>query len=193
MSAEKAPASPDEGAGQPADVALEGQGSAGPVPPVSLGHIGKVLALLPGAMIIIMMIVTTVDVVGRYFFNKPLFGAFEVTEILMGLTIFAGMPFATAAREQITVNFLESVLSVRARRIQAGFADLVCAAVSAVMAWRIYQRGAVLIDSHEVTLQLGINRGLIASAMAVLMAIAAIVFVAAAVVAFRSAASPGKR
>ena len=43
-------------------------------------------------MIFVMMVVTTIDVIGRDVFNLPLFGAFEMTEILMGLVIFAGMP-----------------------------------------------------------------------------------------------------
>jgi len=68
------------------------------VPPASLGRAGRILGIIAGAMIMGMMVVTTVDVIGRDVFNRPLLGAFEVTEILMGLVIFAGMPLATAAR-----------------------------------------------------------------------------------------------
>src|SRR5688572_18642940 len=109
---------------------IEGQLQAGgPVPPVALGRPGRLLSVTAGAMICVMMLVTTIDVAGRYFLNRPLFGAFEVTEILMGLVIFAGMPLATARREHIAVNFFESRLGARGRCMQAALFDLVCAAV----------------------------------------------------------------
>jgi TRAP-type C4-dicarboxylate transport system permease small subunit len=138
-------------------------------------------------MIFVMMVVTTIDVIGRDFFNLPLFGAFEMTEILMGLVIFAGMPLTTAAREHITVNFLESVVSPRVRCFQAALGDVLCAAVAGVMAWRIYARGLDLIAAHETTMMLGVGRGYIAIAMGLLMAVAALVFVWNALRAIRTA------
>ena len=150
-----------------------------------LGLPGRVLSVIAGGMILLMMVVTTVDVCGRYFFNRPLFGAFETIETLMGLVIFAGMPLATAAREHIVVNFLEALLGPRGKAVQAGLFDLACAAVAGVMAWRIFLRGAALINAREVTLQLAIPRGYIAYAMSALLALTSVVFVWAAAVAFR--------
>ena len=83
----------------------------------------------------------------------------------------------TAAREHITVNFLESVVSPRVRCIQVAFGDVLCAGVAAVMAWRVYARGLDLIAAHETTMLLGVGRGYIAITMGVLMAVAAAVFV----------------
>lgn len=148
-----------------------------PVPPTDLGRTGRIVSTIAGAMIFFMMVVTTADVIGRDFLNVPLFGAFEMTEILMGLVIFAGMPLTTAAREHITVNFLESSLSYRTRCVQAALGDVLCAGVAAVMAWRICARGLGLIEAHETTMMLGVGRGYIAIAMGVLMAAAALVFV----------------
>jgi TRAP-type C4-dicarboxylate transport system permease small subunit len=147
-----------------------------PVPSTDLGRPGRALSTLAGTMIFIMMVVTTVDVIGRDVFNLPLFGAFEMTEILMGLVIFAGMPLTTAVREHITVNFLESVVSWRVRCIQAALGDVLCAAVAAVMAWRIHLRGLDLIAAHETTMMLGVGRGYIAIVMGILLAAAALVF-----------------
>lgn len=158
-----------------------------PVPSTDLGWPGRALSTLAGTMIFIMMVVTTVDVIGRDVFNLPLFGAFEMTEILMGLVIFAGMPITTAAREHITVNFLESVVSRRVRCVQAALGDVLCGAVAAVMAWRIYIRGLGLIEAHETTMMLGVSRGYIAIAMAVLLAAAALVFLFNAMCSVRAA------
>lgn len=171
-----------------ADLPVEGIGGADDiVPPVPLGRPGRVLASLAGSMILMMMAVTTMDVVGRYFFGRPLFGAYEITEILMGLVIFAGMPLTTAAREHITVNFLEKTLSRRQRCLQAALGDLICAMVAAVMAWRVFARGTGLIEAHEVTLELGVGRGWIALAMACFLGLTAAAFVYAGIGAIRAA------
>jgi TRAP-type C4-dicarboxylate transport system permease small subunit len=158
-----------------------------PVPNTDLGGPGRALSTLAGLMIFVMMVVTSIDVIGRDVFNLPLFGAFEMTEILMGLVIFAGMPLTTAAREHITVNFLESVVSPRVRCIQAAFGDVLSAAVAAVMAWRIYGRGLDLIQAHETTMMLGVGRGYIAIAMGALLAVAAFVFLFNARLSIRAA------
>jgi TRAP-type C4-dicarboxylate transport system permease small subunit len=161
-----------------------------PVPPVELGRPGRVLSTAAGAMILVMMVVTTVDVIGRDIFNMPLFGAFEITEILMGLVIFAGMPGTTAAREHITVNLIENFVSTRVRFVQTGLGDALCAVVAGVMTWRIFWRGLALIEAHETTMMLGVGRGYVAIAMAVLLAVTTLVFAYCAVAAFRAAARP---
>jgi TRAP-type transport system small permease protein len=157
------------------------------VPPVPLGVAGRALEYVGGAMILAMMVVTTIDVVGRYFFAKPLWGGFETTEILMGLVVFAGMPMATARREHISIDLFDAMLSFRLRCWQAAIGDLVCAAIAGVLAWRVWMRGQALVNVGETTMQLGIPRGYVALGMSALMGVAAIVFVAAALVAARAA------
>ncbi len=162
------------------------------VPAVPLGRFGLVLETIGAGMILAMMLVTSIDVVGRYFLAKPLWGGFEMTEILMGLVVFAGMPIATARREHITIDLFEAYLGLRVRSWQACLGDLVCALIAAAIAWRMWVRGQALLDVGETTMQLGVPRGLVACIMAALMAVAAGVFVAAALVALR-AAQPGAR
>ena len=54
---------------------------------------------------------TTADVIGRYIFNWPLRGAFEITELLLLTLIFAGLPLASRADEHVTLDFIDMVLS----------------------------------------------------------------------------------
>jgi len=157
------------------------------VPPVALGRAGRILEAIGGAMILAMMTVTALDVAGRYFLNRPIGGAFEITEVLMGLVIFAGMPLATARREHIAIDLFDTALSRRTRCWQAAIGDLDCAGISAALAWRIWTRGQSLIAVGETTMQLGLPRGAVALAMSVLMGAAALVFVVASLVALRAA------
>lgn len=140
----------------------------------------RLFAAVAGLLVLGMMAVTAVDVVLRFFFNAPLTGAFEVTEISMALVIFAGMSLAAARREHITVNLLESRLSPRARRWQRGLGDLVCALVAGVMAWRIALRAQALLAAGETTLVLQVKRGYVAGAVSLLCLVAAGVLLCAA-------------
>ena len=45
-----------------------------------------------------MMLLTFVDVVARYLFNRPIRGAFEVTELMLLVLIFAGLPLVSSRR-----------------------------------------------------------------------------------------------
>ncbi len=150
-------------------------------------RIGDWFAATCGILILFMMFVTTVDVGLRYFFNAPLKGAFEMTEITMALVIFAGLSLAALRREHITVNLLESRLSPTVTRWQRVIADLICAVTVAILGWRIWARGESLLASGETTLVLGVQRGYVAWAMAVLCVIAVGVFLYCA---YRAAQAP---
>ena len=59
----------------------------------------KTLGLFAAIVLFLMMTITAVDVVGRYFFNKPLAGGFEITEIGLALLIYCALPLVSARRE----------------------------------------------------------------------------------------------
>ena len=50
------------------------------------------LGIAASAILFCMMTLTFVDVVLRYVFNRPLRGGFEVTELMLLVLIFAGLP-----------------------------------------------------------------------------------------------------
>ena len=90
---------------------MDHEQSNGVAPSGPAGHGGRrltvpflVLAWIAGLLAAIMMSATTLDVAGRYFLNAPLYGAFEITEITMGLIVFTALPLAVMRREMITVT-----------------------------------------------------------------------------------------
>ncbi|WP_172328218.1 TRAP transporter small permease [Mangrovicoccus sp. HB161399] len=90
-------------------------------------------ALLLAALIL----VTVTDVVGRYILNAPLPGAFELTQILLALLVFAALPLTTARREHVEVDLMAHVLTPRLIRAFGIFAALVTAAALAFFAVRL--------------------------------------------------------
>lgn len=131
------------------------------------------------------MLVTVVDVGGRFLFNRPLHGAFEATEVMMGMIVFLALPLATRRREHITVTLLEPYLPEWLKRVAALLFGLACAAICALLAWRLGLHGERLLNVGEVTLELRIPRGGIATAMSWLMWVVSVAFVLDAVAALR--------
>jgi TRAP-type C4-dicarboxylate transport system permease small subunit len=127
-------------------------------------------------MVGILMFLVFVDVVGRYLFNKPIFGAYELVEILMGLLIFAGLPLVSRAQQHISVDFVSNLIPDRWKPIQALSVNLLCAVTAVVISWRIWVYGGRLTRVNETTLELQIPRGIIAYAMAVMAALTALAF-----------------
>jgi TRAP-type C4-dicarboxylate transport system permease small subunit len=147
------------------------------------------LGIAAGSLAAAMMLVTTVDVGGRFFFNAPLHGAFEATEVMMGLMVFLALPLATRRREHITVTMFDHLLAERVKRAAGLVFGLACAAVCGVLAWRVGLYGERLLNVGEVTLELRIPRGGIATAMSWLLWVAALAFLLDGIAALRGRGS----
>lgn len=65
------------------------------------------LETISSVVIFVMMILTFVDVIGRYVFHKPIFGGTEIISALLALTIFAGLGVINARDDHITVELFE--------------------------------------------------------------------------------------
>ena len=57
------------------------------------GSLSMLLGYAGGYILFCMMLLTVCDVIGRYAFNSPITGAYEVTETMMVATVFFFIPF----------------------------------------------------------------------------------------------------
>jgi TRAP-type C4-dicarboxylate transport system permease small subunit len=69
-----------------------------------------VLGVAASALLLCLMLLTFADVVARYLLNRPIRGAFEVTELLLLVLIFAGLPLVSHADEHVTMDFIDRML-----------------------------------------------------------------------------------
>ena len=77
---------------------------------VALPPILKILEAICSVLIFTMMILTFADVIGRYVFISPIFGAAEMIQFLLAMTIFAGLSLVNAHDDHITVDLFEPFL-----------------------------------------------------------------------------------
>ena len=84
------------------------------------------LGAISGTVLFLMMMITAVDVVGRYVFNKPLAGGFEVTEMMLAALIYCGLPLVSQRREHIVIDTFDPLMSARVKRGLDMLAEIVC-------------------------------------------------------------------
>jgi TRAP-type transport system small permease protein len=94
-----------------------------------------ILGVAASAILLGMMVLTVVDVVARYGFNRPLRGAFEVTELLLLVLIFAGLPLVSLADEHAVMDFVDRVLGRRGQPALVSAVQAVSAAFMFLLAW----------------------------------------------------------
>jgi len=131
------------------------------------------LGIIAAVLMFCLMLLTCADVVGRYFFNKPVTGGFELTEMLLAALIFAGVPLVTLRGDHITVDLFDPVTPDWLFRIQHALATLIGAACTGYLAWCLWLRAAGLDRAGETTSQLQFKIAWLAYAMAMLMALTA--------------------
>lgn len=121
------------------------------------------------------MALTFFDVLGRKFLDRSITGSLELTELLMVVVIFAGLPLVSAHGEHVEFDSLDSFLPRWVRKLQAVCVHLFCAALLLGLGWLMLKTGGAFYDTGETTAQLGILKAPFIYGMGVLSALTGIV------------------
>lgn len=98
-----------------------------------------------------MMLLTLLDVAGRYLLNYPVQGAVELTELLMVAVIFSGICLSSAARGHVTVDLIAMALNGRLRFAQRLLGDGVSLAIMGLLAAVSWSKAAEIADFGDRT------------------------------------------
>lgn len=106
---------------------------------LDIGTITQITLGTAAAVILLCLVaITCIDVVGRYFLDAPLVGAFEMTEVMLAALVFTALPLTTERQEHIEVDLLGMLASPRANQMMTAFAGVFSAALLATFAWRLF-------------------------------------------------------
>jgi len=103
------------------------------------------------ATLFALMAVVTVDVTGRYLFNRPLPAGYEMVQALMGFLVFTTLPLLSRTNDQISLGLIEHRFSGAVDRWRRGVVQLLSAAVLAFLAWRLGVHAHKLALAQDVT------------------------------------------
>ena len=138
-------------------------------------RVDAVLGVAASAILMAMMLLTFVDVVGRYLFNRPVPGGFEVTELGLLVLIFAGLPLVSHADEHVTMDFIDRMLGDRVRAALERAVHVVCAGIFGLGAWLVWLKADRIWEYRDATDVLRIVYGPFVYFMAVMIALTAAV------------------
>lgn len=138
------------------------------------------VGLLLITLLALMVALTFADVIGRRLFNTPVFGAHDITEHLMALIIFAGLPLLTAQRGHLSVDLFDRWLLQPGWRAWHKAVDGLIAAVLGLIAWEYALAVGEAQAINEVSSALTIPRAWMYAFMAATTGLAALLALFAA-------------
>jgi TRAP-type transport system small permease protein len=133
------------------------------------------LGFAASVILFCMMLVTFVDVISRYGFNRPMSGAFEVTELMLLVLIFAGLPLVSHADEHVTMDFIDHMIGKRGRAVLVRLSHVVCTLVFLGLAWLIWVKAGKIASYGDTTDVLRIAVGPFVYFMAVMIAMTGLI------------------
>jgi TRAP-type C4-dicarboxylate transport system permease small subunit len=136
-----------------------------------------VLGIAASIILGCMTLITFVDVVARYLLNRPIRGGFEITELLLLVLIFAGLPLVSHADEHVTMDFIDRMLPGWLAALWVRVMHGICAALMFFLTWQAWIKAGKIAGYGDTTDVLRIVVGPFVYFMTAMLALTAIVHI----------------
>lgn len=108
-------------------------------------------AALAGAVLVALMCLTVADVAGRYFFNAPLNGVFDLTQFAVLIMTFLSFAYCAYRGAHVTIELLYDRLGTGAQFVLRRASNLAGAVLFAVIAWRAVVQSVDVREFNEAS------------------------------------------
>jgi TRAP-type C4-dicarboxylate transport system permease small subunit len=115
----------------------------------------RFVATIGMVFVLPLMLITTADVVGRGFFNKPIAGTFELSEYMLAVIILLGAAYTQQVKGHVAVDFLTSRFSMKTQALCQMLVLFLSLFIVTILVWQGFNLG---IEEKGVTDQLRIPR-----------------------------------
>jgi len=105
----------------------------------ALDYLSRWMGYVSSAVIIVLMLLVTADVCGRYFFNSPITGASELARFSMIIIVFPALAWTALAGKHIKVDLIMERLPQRVQAIVNSFMLLVALGTYGIITWKSAQ------------------------------------------------------
>ena len=134
-----------------------------------------VLGAAAAGILLAMMLLTVVDVIARYVFSRPVRGAFEVTELMLVVLIFAGLPLVSFTDEHAVMDFIDRLLGPRGQRWLERSVQAACAGFMFLLTWLVWRKADRIWAYRDTTDVLRIVYGPFVYFMALTLGLAGVI------------------
>jgi TRAP-type C4-dicarboxylate transport system permease small subunit len=115
----------------------------------------RFVATIGMVFVLPLMLITTADVVGRGFFNKPIAGTFELSEYMLAVIILLGAAYTQQVKGHVAVDFLTSKFSKKTQALCQTLVLFLSLFIVTILVWQGFMLG---IEEKGVTDQLRVPR-----------------------------------
>ena len=144
-----------------------------------LGRWEKPFEMLLGSatalMLACIMLLTCIDVAGRYVLTMPVPGALELTEMMMGALIFSSLPLVTLRNQQVTIDLFAPFIPKSVKPALHVVIQIASGACLAVISWRLWVKGGQAMDYGDTTAVLRLSIWPLVYFMSALAAVTALI------------------
>lgn len=137
------------------------------------------LGTTAGLALLAMMLLAFVDVSTRKL-NLPIAGGVELTELLMVVLVFSGLPLVSMRGEHVTFDLVDPFLPEAVRGVLIQVMQLVAGVVFMVLSWLMWGRANRLLEDGLTTAQLKIGVAPFAFVMCIMLAVTGVIHLALA-------------
>ncbi len=116
-----------------------------------LKSLSTYLAYIGAIALFAMMCLTMADVAGRYIFNKPILGVFEITEFMVLVLIFSFLGYTQAQKSHVSVDLFMMLFPKRMKVLIEIFSHIACLAIMALITWMGVEKALELMAAGEVS------------------------------------------
>jgi TRAP-type C4-dicarboxylate transport system permease small subunit len=109
-----------------------------------LTHVGSIA-------LAVLMFLTVADVFGRYLFNRPVPGTFELTEMFMVLIVFMALGLAQQHKEHISLDLAYNYFPKRSKSVIDIFVEAVNLLIVAGITWQLYEYSVRMAEGNYTT------------------------------------------
>ena len=109
------------------------------------------IALIAVAGMLVLSLLTVVDISLRYFFNAPILGLDEATQLIMAVIISASLPIGVATRNHVAIDFFRGPIGPRYQAMLEACGGALVLGMMAVLALRFGAYANRLMLRHSVT------------------------------------------
>jgi TRAP-type C4-dicarboxylate transport system permease small subunit len=118
--------------------------------------INRVIHGLSKVVLFILMWLTCLDVLGRYLFNRPITGTYELTGLFMIIIVFLSFSVTQAFKEHVEITFLTDKFSPKGQAVLGMIIYLIFFLFLVIVVWQFVFYTQRLYDGHDISTNLRI-------------------------------------
>jgi len=118
-----------------------------------LNSLARIIAYVGTACLLVLVGLSTIDVVLRYFFNSPIAGTIEIIELTMVVLVFLSIGYTQVTKSHVRVEVLSGLLKPRGKLVLDSIACVNSIVVLLLVIWRT---AVFALETPELTVTFGI-------------------------------------